>query len=335
MGSVGTPIARRMIEVAHGPERRADLFASVGLTEQPESEWVGQAIDEDAYYDLVERIAGDDDPEFPLRYGRALQPTDLGALGLVMKTSPTVEDALGRMVRYILVLTDTLQYSLTDTGEGRAFSLTERPASRRGAMLANECALAAVVSILDDSAAGRVRPSLVTFRHPGPSSTSAHEAHFGCRVRFGSSADAVHFPLEELRRPMALADAGLSAYLAAQLDSIRARTAERSLVETVRGAVADALPDGQPSKSRIARRLGMSERTLHRRLAEQGATFQDVATDARRSAAVSLLTQTDHSLVEVAFLTGFSDQTAFSRAFRRWTGTSPAAFRSDGASGDA
>lgn len=330
MGSVGTPVARRMIDVAQGPHSRAELLASVGLTDEPDAEWVGQAIDEDVYYDLVERITGDDDPEFPLRYGRALQPSDLGALGLVMKTSPTVGDALGRMVRYILVLSDTLQYSLADEPGGRSFALTGRPAHRRGAMIANECALAAVASILDDSAAGPVRPTRVTFRHAGPPSVAAHEAHFGCRVLFDAPTDALHFSTAELRRPMALADAGLSAYLSAQLDTLRARTAERSVVDAVRGAVADALPEGQPSKSRIARRLGMSERTLHRRLADHGVTFQDIATETRRAAAESLLTSTDHSLAEVAFLTGFSDQTAFSRAFKRWTGQSPAAFRDAG-----
>jgi AraC-like DNA-binding protein len=87
------------------------------------------------------------------------------------------------------------------------------------------------------------------------------------------------------------------------------------------------LPDGQPSKSQIARRLAISERTLRRQLADHGETFQSIATRARRDAAESLLTTTGHSIADIAFLTGFSDQTAFTRAFKRWTGTTPAAFR--------
>ena len=106
-----------------------------------------------------------------------------------------------------------------------------------------------------------------------------------------------------------------------------ATTSRRTLAAEVRAAVAAALPDGQPNKSQVARRLGMSERSLHRRLADDGHTFQDIATQARRDAAESLLRSSDHTLADVAFLTGFSDQTAFSRAFKRWTGHTPAAFR--------
>jgi AraC-like DNA-binding protein len=146
-------------------------------------------------------------------------------------------------------------------------------------------------------------------------------------VTFRSSVDGVHLATEQLAQRTLLADEGLSVYLLEQLDELKARTSERSLVSSVRGAVADALPDGQPSKSRIARRLGMSERTLHRRLAEQGESFQDLVTRARREAAESLLRSGDHNLADVAFLTGFSDQSAFTRAFKRWTGETPAAFR--------
>ena len=90
--------------------------------------------------------------------------------------------------------------------------------------------------------------------------------------------------------------------------------------------ITDTLADGQPSKSQVARRLGMSERTLHRRLADEGESFQTLVTRARQDAAESLLRSGRHSLVDVAFLTGFSDQTAFTRAFKRWTGLTPSEF---------
>jgi AraC-like DNA-binding protein len=169
-------------------------------------------------------------------------------------------------------------------------------------------------------------PREVTFRHEAPPTDRHHRESFGCPVTFGSPINGVHLTTEQLGRPMPLADDGLSAYLLAQLDDLWTRTAERSLVDDVRGAVTDALPDGPPSKSLIARRLGMSERTLHRRLAEQGESFQTLVTDVRRDAARSLLRTGRYSLVEVGFLTGFSDQSAFTRAFKRWTGQTPAAF---------
>lgn len=328
MGSVGTPVVRRMIQVAHGPHDPTELLARVGLSPEPEGpSWAGQSVDEGTYYDLIEHIAGPDDHDFPFRYAEALAVDDLGALGLAVKTAPTVEGALERLVRYVLVLSDTLEYELADTPSGRVFTLTGRPHHRRGAALANECALAAVLSSVRQSLGTRLRPDAVTFRHPGPADDRPHRAFFGCPVQFEADTDGLHLSPGHLAQPTLLADDGLSTYLLDRLDDLKARRAERSVVDDVRAAVADALPDGQPSKSLIARRLGMSERTLHRQLADHGETFQAITTAARRDAAQSLLTTTGHGLADVAFLTGFADQTAFTRAFKRWTGQTPAAFR--------
>lgn len=328
MGSVGTPVIRRMVQVARGPDRPEDLLASVGLT--PESEgpaWAGESIDEGAYYDLIERMVADGDEDFPLRYGRALRTDELGALGLSMKTAPTVGDALNRLARYVLVLSDTLEYEFLDRRWGKIFVLNGRPHHRRGAALANECALAAVTSALRQVVGASLELREVTFRHPALSIAESHRTYFGCPVNFEATLDGIHLDHKQLERPTALADDGLSAYLLAQLEELRAQSSQRSLVAEVRGAIADALPDGQPSKSQIARRLGMSERTLHRRLAEESESFQELATVVRRDAAESLLGSDTHNVAEVAFLTGFADQSAFTRAFKRWTGTTPAAFR--------
>lgn len=328
MGSVGTPVVRRMIQVAHGPHDPDDLLERVGLPAEPEGpSWAGQSIDEDTYYDLIEHIAGPDDHGFPFRYADALHVDDLGALGLALKTAPTIEGALERLVRYILVLSDTLEYELTDAAAGRVFALTGRPHHRRGAALANECALAAVLSSLRQIHGSRLTPVTVMFRHPGPADDHQHRAFFGCPIGFDAATDGIELSHTDLAEPTLLADDGLSTYLLHRLDDLKARTSQRSIVDNVRAAIADALPDGQPSKSRIARRLGMSERTLHRQLADHGETFQAITTQARRDAAQALLTTTGHSLADVAFLTGFADQTAFTRAFKRWTGQTPAAYR--------
>lgn len=326
---MGTPIVRRMIQVARTQERPEDLLASIGLSPEPEGPgWAGESVDEDAYYGLIERIVDVDDHSFPVRYGEAFRSDDMGALGFALKTAPTIRDAIGRLVRYILVLTNTLEYELVDQPWGQVFALNGRPHHRRGAALANECALAAVTSTLRQISGPRLIPREVTFRHAALSTADSHREFFGCPVTFESPTDGLHLADPELSRRTVLADDGLSAYLLGQLDELRTQTSERSLIADVRGAVADSLPDGQPSKSQIARRLGMSERTLHRRLAEHGLTFQDLATQARREAAESLLRAGHHNVAEIAFLTGFSDQSAFTRAFKRWTGATPAAFRS-------
>lgn len=323
---------RRMIEVANDAHDRAELFRRVGLTTMADDPTAaGQSIDDETYYELLEHIAGDDDHGFPLRYGAALEADDLGALGLAMKTAPSVDGVLDRCLRYILILSDTLEYEFVDVSGGRVFALTGRPHHPRGAALANECALAAIVSVVRQSVGSSVDPVEVTFRHPAPADRAHHEHYFGCPVRFESELNGIEFSQSDLDRPTLLADDGLSSYLLRHLDDLRASQAARSIVDDVRAAVADSLPDGQPSKGLIARRLGMSERTLHRHLADHGATFQSITTEARRDAAESLLSSTRHTLADVAFLTGFADQTAFTRAFKRWTGRTPAAYRADAA----
>ncbi len=137
----------------------------------------------------------------------------------------------------------------------------------------------------------------------------------------------MHLSNETLQTRTRLADEGLSAFILATLDDMKRAKAGRTLPAQVHNAVTNSLPDGRPSKPQIARRLGMSERTLHRRLAEHGETFQEIATRAQREAAESLLANGDSSLAEVAFLTGFSDQSAFTRAFKGWTGETPLTFR--------
>lgn len=332
MGSVGAPVVRRIVEVSRGPDRPDELLAGVGLSPDVDrSAWAHEFVEADAYYSLIERAAGPDDHDLPFRYAEALRPDDLGALGLAVKTAPTVGDGLRRMVRYILVLSDTLEYELLDRSWGQVFALNGRPHNRRGAALANECALAAITSVVRQIVGTEVRPREVTFRHAAPPTDRPHREFFGCPVGFEAPLDAVHLASDDLARPTLLADEGLSAFLLAQLDDLSTQRSERSLVSAVCGAVADALPDGPPSRSQIARRLGMSERTLHRRLADHGESFQALATRARRDAAESLLRSRSSSVADVAFLTGFSDQSAFTRAFKRWTGETPAAFRAAGA----
>jgi AraC-like DNA-binding protein len=106
---------------------------------------------------------------------------------------------------------------------------------------------------------------------------------------FRAPVDGIQLSRAHLAEPTLLGDEGLSAHLLAQLDELEAQTSERSLSAAVHSAVADALPDGQPSRSQVARRLGMSERTPHRRPAEHGESFQTLVARARRDAAESLL----------------------------------------------
>jgi AraC-like DNA-binding protein len=285
-----------------------------------------ETVEAEAYYSLLENATAQEDFGLPYRYANAVHVDDFGALGLGLKTATTLRDALSRLVRYILVLSDTLEYELRPEPGGTRYVLS-RPSHRRGAWLANECAMGAVVSSLRQITDSAVTPDAVSFRHGEPEKVDSHRSFFGCPVRFGRRNNALHFSDRTLDIRTRLADEGLSAFILATLDDLKGERADRTLHEMVYSAITDSLPDGKPSKAQIARRLGMSERTLHRRLAEHGRTFKSIAIQAQRDAAEALLSTQDHSLAEVAFLTGFSDQSAFSRAFKGWTGETPLRFR--------
>lgn len=322
-------MVRVVARVASAPERPAELLASIGLGADVDPTRAAQEkVSAEDYYDFLERAALPDDHGLPYRYAAELRPDDFSALGLGLKTAETLRDSLRRLVRYILLLSDTLEYELLDEpGDVTTLTLV-RPAGRRGARLANECALAAVVGMLREAAGRRVVPRAVSFAHPRPASIAEAHSWFGCPVTYDARRNALELDAATLAVRGRLADRGLSAFLLAHLEELRSRQEERSLVDSVHATVTDLLPDGPPTKAVIARRLGLSERTLHRRLAAEGETFQSLTTRARRDAAEALLADSRHSLAEVAFLVGFSDQSSFQRAFKGWTGQTPRTFRS-------
>ena len=325
MSVIAARILRRIIEVSRGPEPASVLLARAGLAaNRPTSADDVELVSAQVYYDILERC-GADDVGLPLRYGASIRPEDFGAFGLALKTARDVREALERLARYILVISDTLEYTLHDEG---VFVLSARPSdARRGVQLANECALAAIVSVLRQAAGPTLPLDGVSFRHPAPTDAGLHRDYFGCEVRFGAPIDGIHVGTSALATPTLLGDEGLSAYLMTQVEDLHARRAEGAIVHQVRRTIADQLCSGMPTRDAIARQLGMSARTLHRRLAAHDCSFQDVANQVRRELAESLLVRQAITLAEVAYLTGFSDQSAFQRAFKSWTGQTPHTFR--------
>lgn len=327
MNVIGGVFVRTVVAASVSDESREDLLASVGLPATvTRAEASREILSADTYYDLIERATPPGDADLPIRYGELFDLDALGALGLAFKTAPTVRDALQRLSRYILVLTNTLEYELRPAEAGAVYVLS-RPDHRRGARIANECAMAAIVKVLREATTRALAPSQVTFSHPAPSSTSRHRDYFGAPVVFDASHNSLVLSDRVLATPTKLGDEGISAFLLAELDQLRRRRPDRPLDDQVYTAVTDALPDGLPRRAQIARRLGMSERTMLRRLAEHGETYQSIARRAQLEAAEALVTEGTASFGEIAFLTGFSDQSAFSRAFKGYTGVTPMAFR--------
>ena len=171
-------------------------------------------------------------------------------------------------------------------------------------------------------------PLAVHFKHAPRGDIGVYEEHFGCPVHFESGRDALLVSEESIDAPNKLGDETIAGFFDRHLEHQLASLPENTSLELrVRRAVANVLSEGVPTLSSIAAELAMSGRTLQRRLSEDGHSFQSVVDMARKDLAQRLLSETDYSLAEVAFLTGFAEQSGFTRAFKRWAGQTPRSYR--------
>ncbi|MBK5968894.1 MULTISPECIES: AraC family transcriptional regulator [Thiorhodovibrio] len=282
------------------------------------------------YYDFFAALAHRDPNglALPLRIGAAMRSDDYGAFGLAWKSAPNLRGSFVRAERYGHVLGAAETYSLESTCDGLFFNLDKAGDGRLGMLLSNEASLSAVDTISREVSSRAFVPLAVHFKHVPRGDISVYEAHFGCPVYFESRRDALLVSKESLDAPNRLGDETIVGFFDRHLEQQLASLTQESHLELrVRRAVANLLSEGVPTVSSIASELAMSARTLQRRLSEQGHSFQGVVDMARKDLAQRLLAETDYSLAEVAFLTGFADQSGFTRAFKRWAGQTPRSYR--------
>jgi AraC-like DNA-binding protein len=179
------------------------------------------------------------------------------------------------------------------------------------------------------SASGRTHaPHMVEFAFEEPADTSEQTRVFQCPIRWGATRTAIAFSAGQLDTPLAHANPALSATLHRHAEQLLAgMSSSRTFASRVREHVVAALQTAEPTAEDVARGLKMSERTLRRRLQEDGTSFTDLVSDVRRELSLSYLNDQRLSLTEIAFLLGFSNVSAFHRAFRRWTGVTPSEHR--------
>jgi AraC-like DNA-binding protein len=158
---------------------------------------------------------------------------------------------------------------------------------------------------------------------------SIYETHLGCAARFGARHHALVFAREDLDRPFLSPNADLFAVIAPQLDAELKKTRSAQAVgDRVKSVLQRLLAGRRPGIADVARELGLSARTLQRRLTEDGLSFQQLLQDARRELARHYLLNSALELNETAYLLGYEDAHSFFRAFQQWEGSSPGAWRS-------
>ena len=338
MGQVSTLFVHKVVDAAtaddpHRNTNRRELFQSVGVDPDalPDPKLM---IPDTDYYDLCERVM-DGHPlgvSLPIKVGASMLSDDYGAFGLAWKSAVNLRGSYQRAERYGRVLTSVSTYEVQEE-DGKTFMALHRAGERRrGLFISNEQTIVAVAQISREVCGQAFSPEAVFFEHPAPDDTSAHEACFGCPVHFDAGRNALQVSAALLQTPNRLGDARISEFFDAHMDKeLQELPEEQAFDRKVRVQISQALSEGVPSVSDIASRLGLSARTLQRRLSEQGFAFGELVDHSRRDLAERLLRQSDYALAEVAFLTGFAEQSTFTRAFKRWRGETPAAYRRNAA----
>ena len=334
MTEISSLYARAMIANAQVGDQAGALLRLVGVDPGAPPDPKAM-VTEDAYCTLMETIADmtEGPVDFHVRTGASMRCEHLGALGLAWKSAPNLREAVERAARYSRVLVRVSRYGVRERG-GECELFHERANRRRGALLSNEAALATILSIAREAAGDDVAPIAVRYAHAAMNTAPALKAHFQCPIEFESHGDALVFTPETLARKNRVGDESLYRFFEAHLEQELALIADDAALDRrVRIQVSQSLSGSVPMISDVAERLGMSGRTLQRRLSDRGHSYQSLVDDARRELAERLLQGTDYALAEVAFLTGFSEQSTFTRAFKRWSGQTPRSFRIEAQTG--
>lgn len=285
------------------------------------------------FYDFFAALT-DCDPDgltLPLRIGATMKCDEYGAFGLAWKSAPDLRGSFVRSQRYGHVLGAAETYSLEQSDNGWFFSLYKTGEGRLGMLLSNEASMSAVMTICQEVATEPFQQIGVYFKHAARGDPAVYAEHFKCPVHFDSGRDALLIADESISIPNKLGDETIAQFFDQHLEQELAKLADtESLEKRVRLAVAKMLSEGVPTLSLFASSLGMSARTLQRRLSDLEQSFQNLVDQARRELAQQLLRESDYSLAEIAFLTGFAEQSGFTRAFKRWSGETPRSYRIGG-----
>ncbi|MGB5318253.1 AraC family transcriptional regulator ligand-binding domain-containing protein [Eudoraea sp.] len=282
------------------------------------------AVPADHFFELHELLDNALGPGFSARVGQQMKIDDYGVLGLAWKTCSWVGEIFDRSERYFKLLSDSYVFKVEKHSDISKIYLL-RDAHRRGLELSNEATFAATVVVLQAISDKEIFPTLVSFKHDEPKQLDSYKRAFQCPILFNQPHNFIYYRAEDLNARTAKADISINKFL---LERVKEETkgieigANRIVTDTER-LIKDALPSGIPSITSISEILGMSNRTLTRRLSENGLTFRDLIQKKQEEVSKYLLKKSNPNLVEITFETGFSEQSAFNRAFKRWTGKTP------------
>jgi AraC-like DNA-binding protein len=327
-GGIARLVSTRLIEAGIDP---APLLARAGLTvEQIDNR--NARLSAQSQIKLLEFAADalqDDFIGFHLAQDYDLR--EIGLLYYVVASSEILADALHRAERYSGIVNEGISLQAR-TGKETAIALNYVGMDRRSDRHHMEFWLMSLVRLCRQLTNRRVVPSRIGVMHHRKKTPAEFRSYLGCEIEFGSSADEVVFPATVKLMPMVSADPYLNELLLKYFEEALAHRPANgaTLRSSVENAITPLLPHGKANAGEVARQLGMSHRTLARRLAAEQLTFSEIQTELKTDLAKRYLRDGDLPVSQIAWLLGYREVSAFTHAFKRWTGTAPRQSRAQG-----
>jgi len=274
-------------------------------------------------YRICVEVTGD--AYFGLTVAKFIHASNLHALGHSLLASSTLWDFCQRVQRYFRLVSQTARIEVAEKGGDTYFAMS---------LLAEVCGesqdawFGFVIRTMRLLCRADFKPLRVEFPHPVPAAGDApYLRYFGCPVLFGRPAGLLVLPGGDMRNPLQ----GACPELAQFNDNIAARylaKLDRSdVIARVRAEIIERLPSGACGRETVAAALAMSPATLQLKLGQRGTGFNELLNEIRHELACSYLKQPGMPITEIAFLLGFTEISNFTRAFKRWAGMSPSAYR--------
>ncbi len=278
-------------------------------------------------FEEAARRTGQDN--FGLWHGNQFMPRDLGLWGYAAISSPTMGSALETLVNLFRYQQGSSFLRCVRRKDGLLrleyqIVAPDIVARRQDA----ELSLGMFLNVIRECCGPKWAPEEVHFEHPRPQAWKEHESAFDAPVYFSQPTNALVFRTDILGRSMPARDLQLLAVMQTCMEQLGPSSpAANELFDRICAAIRMRLPTGYPTLEQIAHDLRISPGAVQRELADRNVTYKDAVETTRRNLAEMYLQQRQLPLTEIALLLGYSELSAFSRAFTRWTGTSPRHYR--------
>lgn len=277
-------------------------------------------------------VAASGNPDIGLSAASCSHPTGLDVISYVLMSSPDLRHALGRLARFLTLVNGAQAVQLLEEKDGCRLVLESWYA---GALprARVDYTVALLMRLSRWLVGSDIQPLCAEFGYAAPGNHEAHRALLGCPIQFGSGHYSLLFSHDDLALPLPSADPQLSHLHERLAEERLARLRQNSLSLQAQQEIRRQLEKAVPTRESVAEALCIGERTLRRRLQDEGTSFQELLDQARRDMAQHYLARTSLAFGQIAGRLGFADQSAFFRACRRWFDAPPKQFREQFAQG--